>query len=98
MCNISRELLSENEGLNFIVIIADGSGFDPYAGDGSAFDPYAGGRSTPNVEATCLQRLSNVADGGLWAFRVDGASIISGGAIIIIALCVIVCVHMYARV
>ena len=32
-----------------------------------------------NVDALTLRRLSNVAEAGLWAFRVDGESIVSGG-------------------
>ena len=46
--------------------------------DNSVYDPSSetGGRP---AQALSLQRLSNVAEPGLWAFRVDGTAIQSGG-------------------
>ena len=37
------------------------------------------GNSTRSDQALLLQRLSNVAEPGLWVFRVDGPSVVSGG-------------------
>ena len=35
--------------------------------------------STRSDQALLLQRLSNVAESGLWVFRVDGPFVVSGG-------------------
>ena len=40
------------------------------------------GNSTRSEQALLLQRLSNVAVPGLWVFRVDGPSVVSGGTYI----------------
>ena len=47
------------------------------SGSGSS-DPDSGS-STRSVQALLLQTLSNVAEPGLWVFRVDGPSVVSGG-------------------
>ena len=46
--------------------------------DGSVYDPSSDSGSR-SAQALSLQRVSNVAQPGLWAFRVDGTSIQSGG-------------------
>ena len=48
------------------------------AADNTVYDPSSEAGDRP-AQALSLQRLSNVAEPGLWAFRVDGTSIESGG-------------------
>ena len=51
----------------------------------------------PRAErALSLQYLSNVAEGGLWVFRVDGAAIEYGGmcACVYVCLCVRLCMSV----
>ena len=49
-----------------------------FVADNTVYDPSSENDDRP-AQALSLQRLSNVAEPGLWAFRVDGASILSGG-------------------
>ena len=46
-------------------------------GSGSS-DPDSGS-STTSDQALLLLKLSNVAEPGLWVFRMDGSSVVSGG-------------------
>ena len=50
------------------------------------YDP-GSGSSTRSEQALLLQRLSNVAEPGLWVFRVDGTSVVSGGTYVYALVC-----------
>ena len=52
----------------------------------TVYDP-GSGSSTRSEQALLLQRLSNVAEPGLWVFRVDGTSVVSGGMYVYIRVC-----------
>ena len=54
------------------------------------YDP-GSGSSTRSEQALLLQTLSNVAEPGLWVFRVDGPSVVSGGMYM---LCVCMWMHV----
>ena len=47
--------------------------------DDTAYDPSSDAGGNATTRALLLQRLSNVAESGVWAFRVDGSTIESGG-------------------
>ena len=59
----------------YVVIVAGNTLYD--TGSGS---------STRSDQALLLQRLSNVAEPGLWVFRVDGTSVVSGGMYVYICV------------
>ena len=58
-----------------IVIVPGNTVCDPASGSS---DP-GSGSSTRSDQALLLLKLSNVAEPGLWVFRMDGTSVVSGG-------------------
>ena len=57
------------------------------AADNSVYDP-SSGSAEHSERALSLQSFSNVAEAGLWVFRVDGAEIESGGVCVCVCVCV----------
>ena len=62
--------------------------------DNNGYSP-SSENSSRSERALSLQDLSNVAESGLWVFRVDGATIQSGGMCVHMCTSVCVCIHSY---
>ena len=62
-----------------------------YCSDDRALDP-SSMMVNHSTRALSLESLSNVAESGIWAFRVDGAIIQSGGMYLCMGGCGVVCV------
>ena len=52
------------------------------------------GNGTRSDQALLLQTLSNVAEPGLWVFRVDGTSVVSGGTYVYALVCACGCIYV----
>ena len=60
------------------MLISNDFSINPSLTDNSAYN-LSSEAATTEEHALALERLSNVAEPGLWVFRIDTATILSGG-------------------